>query len=71
MIFERIKNLKEDNDLSQTELALMLNISQRAYSHYETGSHDIPVGILFRLSNIYECSVDYLLEKTDKKEVNR
>ena len=71
MIFERIKNLREDNDLTQTELATMLNIWQWAYSYYETGSHDIPVGILIRLAEIYEWSVDYLLERTDSKEINK
>ena len=47
------------------------HISQRSYSHYETGSRNIPVEMLIRLANYYDISVDYLVGRTDKKEMNK
>ena len=71
MNLERIKNLREDNDLSQAKLAQKLHISQRTYSHYESGSRKLPLDILIMLADYYDCSVDYLLGRTKKKEVNK
>ncbi len=71
MNIERIRNLREDNDLTQTELASKLNVSQRTYSHYESGSRKLPLDILVSLADYYNCSTDYLLGRTRKKEVNR
>lgn len=71
MNLERIRNLREDNDLTQTKIASLLNISQRAYSHYETGTRDIPLIVLVQLADIYDCSVDYLLGRTHIKEINK
>lgn len=65
----RIRNLREDSDLTQTEIATLLNISQRAYSHYETGSRELPLNILVQLADIFNCSTDYLLGRTNKKEI--
>ena len=71
MNIERIRNLREDNDLSQTELARILHISQRAYSHYESADRKIPLEILVSLAEYFQCSIDYLLGRTEKKEVNK
>ena len=71
MNLERIKNLREDNDLTQKELSIILHISQRAYSHYETGSREIPLDILIKLADYFECSVDYLLNRTTKKSITK
>lgn len=68
---ERIRNLREDNDLTQTDIAALLNISQRAYSHYESGNRKLPLDILISLADYYNCSVDYLLCRTDRKEINK
>ncbi len=65
MVYERIRNLREDHDLTQTVLASYLNISQRTYSRYETGERGIPTETLIRLADYYETSVDYLLGRTD------
>ncbi len=70
-MYERIRNLREDNDLTQTDLANHLHISQRTYSYYETGGHDIPTNILVALGDFYNVSIDYLLERTDKKDMNK
>jgi transcriptional regulator with XRE-family HTH domain len=60
-MYQRIRDLREDNDLNQTEVAKKLNVSQSTYSRYENGQLDIPSGILIALSKLYNVSVDYLL----------
>ena len=71
MKFQRIQDLRTDADMSQKQLSEILHISQRSYSHYETGSRNIPVEMLIRLANYYDISVDYLVGRTDKKEMNK
>ncbi len=71
MKFQRIQDLRTDADMSQKQLSEILHISQRSYSHYETGSRNIPVEMLIRLANYYDISVDYLIGRTDKKEMNK
>ena len=66
--FPNIRNLREDNDLTQTEIANALHISQRAYSHYENGSREIPIPILISLARYYNVSIDYLLGETKRKK---
>ncbi len=61
----RIKNLREDHDLTQKQLSEYLNVSQVAYSYYELNRRSIPVETLDRLADYYHTSVDYLLYKTD------
>lgn len=65
MEYRRIRNLREDRDLTQREIAAYLNCSQRVYSNYELGQRDIPTDILIRLSAFYNVSVDYLLGLTE------
>ncbi|MBQ7353403.1 MAG: helix-turn-helix transcriptional regulator [Clostridia bacterium] len=67
-MFSRIRDLREDRDLTQTQLAKILGMSQTGYSKYETGENDIPTDILIKLSRFYGVSVDYLLGETNKKE---
>ena len=68
MIYNRIKELRVDKDLSQKELADVLNVTRSAYSNYENGIRDVPVEILEGLADYYGTSVDYLLGLTDKRE---
>lgn len=63
--FERIRNLREDNDLKQRQLAELLGCDQRTYSDYERGLLNIPNDILIKLALYYNTSVDYLLGLTD------
>ena len=63
----RIKNLREDSDLTQEYLAKILNISQVAYSYYELNKRNIPLDYLCKLADFYNVSVDYLLYRTEKK----
>ena len=71
MKFQRIQDVRTDAYMSQKQLSEILHISQRSYSHYETGSRNIPVEMLIRLANYYDISVDYLVGRTDKKEMNK
>ena len=66
--YPNIRNLREDADLSQADLARILNCSQVAYSYYELGRRDIPTEVLIALSKFYNCSVDYLLGLSDTKQ---
>ena len=62
----RIRNLREDHDLTQKELSDLLNISQVAYSYYELNKRSIPLELLSKLADFYNTSVDYLLYRTDE-----
>ena len=64
-MYRRIRDLREDKDLSQQKIADYLNCSQRVYSHYERGDVDIPTSILIKLAHFHKTSVDYLLGLTD------
>lgn len=64
-MYKRIRDLREDNDLSQREIANMLGMSQTGYSKYETGENDIPTDVLISLAEFYNTSTDYLLGQTD------
>ncbi len=66
--YERIRNLREDNDLTQETLAKLLHVSQRAYSRYENGERSIPLDSLCTLARYYNTSTDYLLNLTDIKD---
>lgn len=64
-MYKRIRDLREDADLTQMQMAKLLNCSQQVYSNYELGQRDIPTSILIELSNIHNASVDYILGLTD------
>ncbi len=64
---ERLRNLREDHDLTQKQIGEILNISQRSYAHYEAGTREIPIDMLIRLADYYKVSLDYLTSRTDKK----
>ena len=68
-MYRRIRDLREDADMSQTELAKKLGMSQTGYSKYETGENDIPTDILIKLSEIYNVSVDYMLGISNIKDL--
>lgn len=70
MYFKRIRDLREDNDKYQREIADYLDISQQYYSQYELGKYTIPVELLIKLADLYNVSVDYILERTNNKEIN-
>ena len=65
MVYPRIRDLREDRDMNQTQLAKMLGMSQTGYSKYETGENDIPTAVLIKLARFYGTSIDYLLGETN------
>lgn len=71
MKLKRIRDLREDADLSQTQMGKILNLTQRAYAYYENGERTIPVEILIALAKYHKVSVDYILELTDNKKPYR
>ncbi|MBR3461016.1 MAG: helix-turn-helix transcriptional regulator [Clostridia bacterium] len=68
--YKRLRDLREDNDLTQTEMGKILSCSQRVYSNYERGDIDIPTYVLIELSKFYNVSVDYILGLTDNPKRN-
>ena len=64
-MYERIRNLREDHDLKQEDIARLLHCTQACYSNYETGKRDIPTEVLHTLADYYHVSIDYLLGRTD------
>lgn len=69
-MYKHVRDLREDNDLTQSTLAKVLNCSQQVYSNYELGQRDIPTEILIKLADFYGVSTDYLLDLTENKERN-
>ena len=69
MVYQRIRDLREDRDLTQKEMGEILSCSQRVYSNYERGDLDIPTEILIKLADFHKVSVDYILNRTNKKQL--
>ena len=70
-MYQRIRNLREDHDLTQRKMGEILACSQRVYSNYERGELDIPTEILIKLADYYDVSVDYILGRTDRPVASR
>ena len=70
MKFQRIQDLRIDNDITIKDLSSHLGLHRDVYSRYEKGIREFPIDIIIKLANYYECSVDYLLGRTDKKDTN-
>ncbi|WP_375179039.1 helix-turn-helix domain-containing protein [Enterococcus rotai] len=71
MIYVNIRSIREDNDVTQQQMADMLNISQNTYSQYETGKIEWTASTLIKIADYFDVSVDYLLDRTKNKKVNR
>lgn len=69
MYFKRIEELRIDNDKTQQEIADLLNCQREVYRRYEKGTREIPVSYLIILAKFYNCSVDYLLGITNRKQI--
>lgn len=70
-MFERIKNLREDHDLTQEYIAKYLKINRVVYNRYENGLREIPISLLIKLADFYNVSIDYITNRTSRKEINR
>lgn len=69
--YPRIRNLREDKDLTQAQMGEILACSQRVYSNYERGDIDIPTSTLTKIADFHQVSVDFLLGRTDNPLINR
>ena len=67
-VYPRLRDLREDSDRNQTELAALLGMSQTGYSKYETGENDVPTAVLIKLANFYNTSIDYILGQTSVRK---
>lgn len=68
MRFKNLKAIREDNDIKQKEIAKVLNVSQNTYSQYENGVISLTAEVLIKLSDFYNVSIDYLLDRTNNHE---
>ena len=64
-VYERIRNMREDRDMTQSQMAEYLRIHQTTYSDYEIGKLNIPVQVLDKIADLFETSIDYLVNRTD------
>lgn len=71
MQFKNLRSIREDMDIKQKEIAKILNISQNTYSQYETGVIALTAEVLIKLSDYYNVSIDYLLDRTDNPKINK
>lgn len=69
--YPRIRNLREDKDITQAKMGEYLSCSQRVYSNYERGDIDIPTTTLIKIADYHNVSVDYLLERTNNPKMNK
>jgi transcriptional regulator with XRE-family HTH domain len=67
-MYRRIRDLREDRDLTQKQIGQLLNMSQTGYNQYEIGKNDVPTKILIELAKFYNTSIDYILELTDEQK---
>lgn len=71
MVFRNLKNIREDKDIKQREIAKILNVSQNTYSQYETGVIPLTAETLIKLADFYNVSIDYLLDRTNNPNINK
>lgn len=64
----RLRDLREDNDITQNQIALMLNIKQNTYSQYENGKREVPINIHWKLADFYDVSIDYLVGREKERK---
>ena len=69
--YRRIRDLREDKDITQSKMGEILSCSQRVYSNYERGDIDIPTTTLIKIANYHNVSIDYLLERTNNPDMNK
>ena len=68
--YQRIRDLREDRDLTQAQVGRAINVPQRTYAYYESGQRMVPPHVLCALADFYQVCVDYILGRTDRKEMN-
>ena len=71
MYLKRLKDLREDNELKQDDVARILNITRQQYSLYELGKRTLPIDLLMKLAEFYDTSTDYIIGRTNNKNINK
>ncbi len=71
MQFRNLREIREDNDIKQKDIAKYLNVSQNTYSQYETGVISLTAEVLIKLANFYDVSIDYLLDRTNNPNIQK
>ena len=71
MSFKNLRNIREDRDVKQKDIAQILNVSQNTYSQYETGVISLTAEVLIKLADFYNVSIDYLLDRTNNPEIKK
>ena len=66
-MYERIRNMRQDKDMTQAQMSAYLSVHQTTYSDYEIGNLNIPIQILGKIADLFETSIDYLVDRTDEK----
>ena len=69
MQFRNLRGIREDRDIKQKDIAKLLNVSQNTYSQYETGVMSLTAEVLIKLSDYYQVSIDYLLDRTNNPKI--
>lgn len=69
--YDRIRQLREDADLTQEKMGFAINVPQRTYAYYESGQRMVPPRVLCALADYHDVSVDYILERTNQRKTNR
>lgn len=67
----RIRDMREDKDLTQKQISSIINCDQSLYSKYERGERDIPLSIIIKLADYYNTSIDYLVGRTENSKINK
>ena len=70
-MYQRIRDMREDNDLTQKQISAILNCDQSLYSKYERGEREMPLALIIKLADYYNISIDYLVERTDNTKINK
>ena len=70
-MYQRIRDMREDNDITQKQISAILNCDQSLYSKYERGEREMPLALIIKLADYYNISIDYLVERTDNTKINK
>ena len=71
MLYKRIKELRKEKGITQVNVSTNIGVEESYYGKYERGVHDIPLSVLIRIADFYNVSVDYITERTNKREINK
>ena len=71
MLYKRIKELRKEKGITQVNVSTNIGVEESYYGKYESGVHDIPLSVLIRIADFYNVSVDYITERTNKREINK